>query len=321
MSTTTTTTSIKMATAKVIDPLTGKKIEYYIETRLKNSLDNKVIPSLHKKDKDCVMVVDGREGSGKSTLAFQIAKYVDPSFNLGRIVFGPDDFREAVLRAKKGEAIVYDEAFTGFSSRAALSPINRVLVSLAMQMRQKNLLVLIVLPTIFMLDKYMALFRTRVLVHVYENKGIRGYFRLYNTKTKKLLILLGKKTMDYSPKVARTNFKGRFYGKYALGDKLEEDKYRRKKDKALRDSEKTDMNPTQVKHKDQRDKLIHFIKGDKSLTYRQLSNLFETIKVDVSYGGIRLICNKIDAELGLDAKNLAEEEVEAEENAKNTPKL
>ena len=154
-----------MAKAIVTEP-NGETIEYFMEDRLKHSLDNKVIPSLHKKDKDCVLVVDGREGSGKSTLAFQVAKYVDPSFNIDRIVFSPDEFREAVFKAKKGQAIVYDEAFTGFSSRASLSPINRVLVSLAMQMRQKNLCILIVLPTIFMLDKYMALFRTRALLHV-----------------------------------------------------------------------------------------------------------------------------------------------------------
>jgi len=308
-----------MAKAIIKEP-NGETIEYFMEDRLKHSLDNKVIPSLHKKDKDCVLVVDGREGSGKSTLAFQIAKYVDSTFNINRIVFSPDEFREAVFKAKKGEAIVYDEAFTGFSSRASLSPINRVLVSLAMQMRQKNLCILIVLPTIFMLDKYMALFRTRALLHVYENKGIRGYFRLYNTKTKKLLILLGKKTMSYSPKIVKTNFTGRFYGKFALGSDELEEIYRVKKEKALSDSEKTSMNTTQVKHKEQRDRLIHFIKGKLGLTYRQLSDLFEKHRVDVSYGGIRLICNTIDAELGLDAKNKAEEEVEAEEKAKLSPK-
>ncbi|HUS50895.1 MAG TPA: Hint domain-containing homing endonuclease, partial [Candidatus Paceibacterota bacterium] len=79
------------------------------------------------------------KNSGKTTFALQLGKYIDPTLNLSRIVFAPDDFRQAVLNAKKGQCIIYDEAFTGFSSRASLSPINRVLVSLSMQMRQKNL--------------------------------------------------------------------------------------------------------------------------------------------------------------------------------------
>jgi len=51
-----------MATAKIFNERTGETFEYYIDDRLKKNLDEKIIPSLHKKDKDCVMVIDGREG-------------------------------------------------------------------------------------------------------------------------------------------------------------------------------------------------------------------------------------------------------------------
>lgn len=281
-----------MGKALIQDTHTNTTIEYYVDDRLKRSLDNKVIPSLQKKDKDCVIVIDGREGSGKSTLALQLAKYVDNDFNLKRIVFSPDAFREAILKAKKGQAIVYDEAFTGFSSRASLSPINRVLVSLAMQMRQKNLFVVIVLPTIFLLDKYMALFRTRALIHVYENHGNRGYFRLYNAKIKKLLILLGNKTMSYSPKIARTNFKGRFYGKFALGEKEIEDKYREMKEKALADSEKTPMTSTQLKYKEHRDRLIYIFRTTTKLSYPKLSEFLAEYGIEISFSQLRTICAK-----------------------------
>lgn len=280
-----------MGKAEIKDKKTGEVIEYYLEDRLKNSLDNKVIPSLQKKDKDCVIVIDGREGSGKSTFALQLAKYVDNSFDLNRVVFSPDNFREAILKAKKGQAIVYDEAFTGFSSRASLSPINRVLVSLAMQMRQKNLFIVIVLPTIFLLDRYMALFRTRALIHVYENKGIRGYFRLYNYKVKKLLILLGAKTMSYSPKFARTNFKGRFYGKFALGNEEVEKKYLQMKEKALADSEKTSMSSAQVKYKEQRDLILFLFRKFSKLKYKEISNLLLDYNLDISFQQISKICS------------------------------
>jgi len=71
-------------------------------------------------------------------LLFRLQSMLITIFNVSDIVFSPDEFRDKILHAKKGQAIVYDEAFTGFSSRSSLSPVNRVLVSLAMQMRQKN---------------------------------------------------------------------------------------------------------------------------------------------------------------------------------------
>lgn len=288
-------------------------IEYYLDGRLKNSLDKKVIPSLHSQDRDFLICVDGREGSGKSTFAMQLGKYIDPSLNLSRIVFSPEDFREAVLSAKKGQCIIYDEAFTGFSSRASLSPINKVLVSLAMQMRQKNLCVIIVLPTIYLLDRYMAIFRTRALIHVYESHGRRGYFRLFNYKLKKLLMLFGAKTMSYSQKFARSNFGGRFYGKFALGDDKLEKKYRKKKEQALADSEKTSMTSAQVRYKEQRDLIIFLLRKFTKLTYKELANLVLDYDINISFQQIQKICAKFGDIAKIDEEK-TENTIETDEN-------
>ena len=179
---------------KVTNPKNGYISQYSMSVRLRKNLDEKIIPSLQKQDKDYVLAVDGREGAGKSFFSFQIGKYVDPTLDLSRVVFTADAFREAIFKAKKGQCIIYDEAFTGFSSRSSLSSVNRVLVSLMMQMRQKNLFVIIVLPTFFLLDKYVALFRARALIHVFESGGRRGYFKVYNSRLKKYLYLAGYKT-------------------------------------------------------------------------------------------------------------------------------
>jgi len=306
-----------MGKAIIKDKKTGNVIEYYIEDRLKRVLDDKIKPSLLKKDKDCVIAVDGREGSGKSTFAFQVAKYIDPTFNLSRIVFSPDEFREAIYKAKKGQAIVFDEAFTGFSSRSSLSGINRVLVSLMMQMRQKNLLVLIVLPTFFLLDKYVALFRAKALFHVYENRGNRGYFRVYNSKLKKLLYLTGSKTYSYSGKAVRTKFRGRFYGKFALGDWGEEDKYRIKKNKALEDSEKTPMSSGQVKYKEQRDLVVYCFRKYSKFTYQQLTNYLDDYQLGISMPQIAKICQKF----GDTATKMEESEIKDVESKEKAPKI
>ena len=306
-----------MARAIIKNKKSEKNIEYYIDNRLKKVLDEKVTPSLLKKDKDFVIAVDGREGAGKSTFAFQIAKYVDPTLDLSRIVFSPDEFREAIYRAKKGQAVVFDEAFTGFSSRSSLSGINRVLVSLMMQMRQKNLFVVIVLPTFFLLDKYVALFRAKALLHVYESKGNRGYFRVYNSKLKKMLYLTGSKTYSYNGKLVRTRFRGRFYGKFALGDDNIENKYRKKKSKALEDSEKSPMSSGQVKYKEQRDLVIYCFRKYSKMTYQQLTNYLDDYQLGISMPQIAKICQKFGDTMQKEDKN-DKKEIESEKKELKT---
>ena len=294
-------------TTQVIQ-IPGHDIAFAMDLRLKKNLDTKVRPDLHKKDKDWILVIDGKEGSGKSTLAMQIGKYIDPSLSLSRVVFSPDAFREAILKAKKGECIIYDEAFTGFSSRSSLSPVNRVLVSLAMQMRQKNLFILIVLPTIFLLDKYMAIFRTKALIHVYECKGIRGYFRIFNAKKKQQLILRGQKTMSYNHKGLYTRFKGRFYGRFALGDKEIEKKYREKKEKALSESEKTSMSSAQVRFREQRDLLVWILKKITNSSFRELSDKLALYDFSMSFQQIGRICIKFGDKINKEDQEAVDEE-------------
>ena len=254
--------------------------------------------------------------SGKSTIAFQIAKYIDKDFNLSRVVFNADDFKEAIFRAKKGQVIVYDEAFTGLSSRASLSGINRYLVSLMMQMRQKNLCVLVVLPTFFLLDKYVALFRTKALIHVYETGGRRGYFKVYSRKLKKYLFLQGRPTYSYLPKKIKTKKKGRFYGVFALGFEKEEEIYRKKKSDALEATEKNPMSGQQVKYMEQRNLLLFILRKTTKMKYRELHSLLEGYDFGMHYTQIADICKKF----GDYTDETIEKEAKDTENGLNEPK-
>ncbi len=294
-------------------------ISYYMNDRLEKNLETKIIPSLHKKDKDCIIAIDGGEGCGKSTLAMQIGKRVDPTLDLSRIVFDAESFKQAIFKAKKGQCVIYDEAFTGLSSRTSLSGINTALVSLMMQMRQKNLFVILVLPTFFLLDKYAALFRTVALFHVYENKGVRGYFRVYNKSKKKYLYLYGKKDYSYTAKgkqneFIKTKFKGRFYGVFALGDEKVEDKYRKKKAKALEETQKNPLSAGQLKYKDQRDRAIFLLRKFTGKSYQELEEAFLDYDVDISYVQIRNICVKFGDSERLEAKKELLKEKREKEN-------
>jgi hypothetical protein len=210
----------------------GTNKEYYMDGYLKNTLDT--AKTVIKKDWDMVIIIDGSEGSGKSVKAMQMAYYCDHTLILDRIVFNPRDFRKAIMKAEKYQSIVYDEAYTGLSSRSAMTLINRTLVSMLAEIRQKNLFVFVVMPCIFDLDRYVSLWRSRALVHVYTGDNFeRGYLAFYNVDRKKSLIMVGKKFYSYSN--PKPNFIGRFTAAYVV----DEDKYKEKKLKSLLVREKT----------------------------------------------------------------------------------
>ena len=209
----------------------GTKDEYYMDGYLKTNMDT--ANAIIKKDWDMVFIVDGGEGGGKSVLSQQCAKYNDSTFNIDRIVFTPKTFRDAIINAEKYQAVVYDEAYTGLSARATMSLINRTLISMLAEIRQKNLFVYIVMPTFFDLDKYAALWRSRALIHVYTSDGFeRGYFAFFNKDRKKDLYILGKKFYAYGK--PKANFHGRFTNHYTVN----EEEYKEKKRNSLLAREK-----------------------------------------------------------------------------------
>lgn len=202
---------------------------------LKSNLDiaNQVV----KKDWDMVFAVDGMEGAGKSVIAQQMAYYNDSTLNIDRICFTPEEFKAAIRKAEKFQAIIYDESYTGLSARATMSQINKSLVSVLAQIRQKQLFVYIVMPTFFDLDKYVALWRSRALIHVYTSGNFeRGYFAFYNYERKKDLYVHGKKFYNYN--MPKPNFRGRFTNGYMV----DEQEYREKKLKAEEVSEQEEEN-------------------------------------------------------------------------------
>ena len=210
----------------ISDPVTNTTLSYYIEPRLHTYLHEKVKIDLSRKDKDYVMIIDGYEGSGKSTFAQQIGKYVDPTLDLSRICMTANEFKMAIINARPNQCVIYDEAVTGMTSSDSITRVGKLLKSMMMQMRQKNLFVIIIMPTIFEFGKYAVLGRAKSFFHVYESKGKRGYFAGYNRRDMKKLYLYGKKTYSYK---VRSRFTGRFYGKYVVN----EEEYRKKKADAL----------------------------------------------------------------------------------------
>lgn len=216
--------------------VTEKK--YYMAGYLKANLDT--AKKMNKKNWDMLFVTDGGEGSGKTVFTQQAAFYCDPTFNLNRMVFNPDDFKDAVINAQQFQSIVYDEAYGGLNSRATLSRVNRSLVQMLTTIRKKNLYIFIVLPSFFDLDKYIAIWRSRALFHVYAVDWERGYFDFYNVGAKKQLYLEGKKTYSYNKRLR--NFWGKFTKQWVVDNKA----YEEKKDRTAIKIQQDRQTPAQI---------------------------------------------------------------------------
>lgn len=248
----------------------GTESEYYMDGYLRDNIN--FMKTAIKSDWDMIVVVDGAEGSGKSVLAQQMAYYCDPSLTLDRITFTPPEFKNAIIDAKPYQAVIYDEAYGGLSSRQTMSQTNQAIVKMLAEIRQKNLFVFIVLPCFFDLDKYVALWRSRALVHVYTEGFIRGRFQFYNQTKKKNLYIFGKKF--YSYKVPRSNFYGSFTNHYVI----DENAYRAKKLESLNahiEDVGSNAGGTVHKYKSRMIRLIKFLHEDLELSYDVVGKIIE----------------------------------------------
>jgi len=284
------------------------KLDYYISPPSEKELD-RIKKAVINKDRDFVMVIDGEEGSGKSVLAQQVARRLDPKFCIDNICFNADQFIERLKKAPKYSCIVLDEAFSSANSRSALTEVNRSLIGVATEMRQRNLFVIIVIPSFFDLDKYFALWRCRALFHVYFNKdGGRGSYIIFPKSKKKYLYLTGKKFYDYS-KPASPYPVCRFNNVYTV-DELE---YRKKKAEAFK---KRVVSNLAKRWKLQRDALVRELYHNKKVRSAQFEKIF------ISWGAKPVSQREIQRLVQLweerDAEEAPEEEGADDEGDKTT---
>lgn len=231
-----------------VDGYKGKK--YSMDGWLRGNL-NIVKEQINDRDMDMVGIVDGFEGVGKSVLAMQCGFYVDPTMTLDRVCFNADSFKEAVLKADRGQCIIYDEAITGAFNREAIQLMNIMLVKMMAQIRQKNLFMILVLPSFFDLDKNLAIWRSKFLVHCYFGKNFqRGYFRFANLDKKKEIYVLGQKLYRYPSHPDKWNFRGRFVNHYVFNEAA----YRKKKANELTDQDYESISLRKIRG--QRDSLV-----------------------------------------------------------------
>ncbi len=277
-------------------PSGWKRKGFYMDKTLKTNLDNYLIPAVAAKW-DGVGLVTGMEGASKSTNAMTLAKYLDPTFpgeliepgkntrrSCDRIVFTHKQFMEAIDASKPRQAIVFDEAVMGFLASDASTEIQRALIKKMVTIRKKQLYILIVLPSIFLLRMYMAIFRTRFMIHYYTPDGIsRGYFKFYSYESKRRLYVKGKKNFDQD--ADRFDFGGRATDTSGLFFNIAD--YEAKKDDAIRaiteepEKEKDAIRMREYVIKGQRDVIIWKLYNDQlrlnpKMTYSGFATWLQT---------------------------------------------
>jgi adenylate kinase family enzyme len=211
-----------------------KQFGFYMERVLKHNLDNYIIGGVKRKF-DGIVLITGLEGTGKSTFAKQIAAYCGAAFNhnllLENIVFTGKDLMERIDQSPVGTPIIYDEAIMDMASQDSATDIQKVLIKKFTLIRKKRLFIFLVIPSLFMLRKYFAIFRTRVMLNCYCPDGItRGYFKAYSNAAKKELYLKGYKEMNMN--AAKSSFRGRFTD--TSNFLVDEEMYEHNKDEAIK---------------------------------------------------------------------------------------
>lgn len=239
---------------------------------LKANIDmikNEAIPN----NWDALSIMFGMEGSGKTTMAFQLASYVDESFNIDRVVFTPDQFEEAIDNCEPESAIVWDEAITGANISMYASKISLNIISKLTQIRKKKLMLFLCFPYLWMLNKY---FLSRCLFTCYihaKSFTDRGYFKFYSSQKSRVLYWFMKERFPYYPEAAIRKILPNFHGVFNKKFTIDAKKYDEKKE-----SSRTEEN----NNAGDKTKNIMIKLTDKGMTQKEISNIMGISQARVS---------------------------------------
>lgn len=169
--------------------------------------DFKMSPCLHREilhaiedclydDDDFVIIICGEEGAGKSLLARQIGAFVGEKtgngFGIDNIHFDADAYKEASEKSKKkAEVNILDETRSSLLRSSSTTKKNKLFTNWFSENRNKNQIHVLLLPAYHDLDKYMAIWRVKLVIKVIKSriadkdresgkKIQRGHYALYS---------------------------------------------------------------------------------------------------------------------------------------------
>lgn len=104
-------------------------------------------------DKAMMLLIMGEMGSGKSLAAVAIADKVDPTFQHHKtVVYTVDEFMEALINSKKGQAIIFDEVGVNVAARDFATVQNKIMSIITQILRYKNVCCIFTTPNARFVD-------------------------------------------------------------------------------------------------------------------------------------------------------------------------
>ena len=133
-----------------------------------------------------VIVITGRTGTGKSTCGIQLARLIDPEWDIEEsYVYGANDLRE-LLKAGKGRRSInlFDEGSVSFNSLKSNARDDRDMVVLLDILRSWEMTTIICIPSFYDLNKRVREHLVDFWIQCPERplikgKPARGYFEAY----------------------------------------------------------------------------------------------------------------------------------------------
>ena len=189
---------------------------------------------LTKEDWDSVIIIAGDEGTGKSQLGLYILEWW---FNLSGRKIEKDDIKYICLNIEQFVAqletlvnykvIIYDEA--GELSNLRRTSAFNVAINLAYQIiRGKNILTVLILPSVFDLDAFFTKRRARALIQI-EKRGKYAFFN--KRKLRELMDVYQRKKNQYA---AFRKVKPSFRGSFKVYDGVLKEAYKEKKEERMK---------------------------------------------------------------------------------------
>lgn len=208
---------------------------------LRQKLDN--IKKIISKNWDCVFIIDGLERSGKSTLGLTCAYYLmDGDITTENICSGTKDAVYKLEKLPDKSLLLIDEGSLLFSSKDTMKQEQRRLLKILNVIGQKNMILIVVLPCFFEVNRYIATQRSRFLLHCYTDETLtRGRFSYFGRKKLGRLYINGKKNFNSYAK-PQSDFIGRYTDFNPLGEE-----YLKAKKEALFSALHEDEKPDKTK--------------------------------------------------------------------------
>ena len=249
---------------------TFKDKEVKIDGFLKKKLDYAL--KQQKKDFDIVFIIDGNEGTGKSTLSFTCGWYLSGGkLTMNNIAEGTEDAIDKLEHLPDKSVLIIDEGSLMFSSRDAMRKENRQLLKILNVIRQKCMILIVVAPTFFELERYLSYRRSNFLLHVYLDKktGNRGRFIYFGSKKKRQLYINGKKNFESYAKP-----KGNFVGAFIKFELPFNEEYLKLKKKSLQETFKHNKVKAPTELEIRNNIIQKYYKKSPDLTKTKLAELF-----------------------------------------------